>query len=75
VLSGKCPKCDDEGLSNVIDFKTIVGDQVIESWGPRRADTVKVEVVCTCSTVHQADRTGCGWGKGLEIDLKRPVVV
>jgi hypothetical protein len=71
ILSGKCPRCQDEGLSNVIDFRTVVGDRITESLAPT-STSVQVEVVCTCATEHLKDRIGCGWGKGLEITLAYP---
>jgi hypothetical protein len=71
ILSGKCPRCRDDGLSNVIDFRSIVGDRITESLAPTPS-SVQVEVVCTCTTEHLKDRTGCGWGKGLEISLALP---
>ncbi|MGO9752911.1 MAG: hypothetical protein ACLP8S_05460 [Solirubrobacteraceae bacterium] len=74
VLDGTCPRCKHQ-MSQLVVFDVILPDtfggaQLAASTAT--ADAVDVEVVCNCSGEHKKDTAGCGFGRGIPVNLQRP---
>lgn len=82
-LVGSCPRCS-HAMGEVVTFSSYVFDSNFTDFtigvGRSKMRTaavseVKQNVICSCTSPKHAgpkDASGCGWGEGLSVTLKRP---
>ena len=71
VLKGSCPRCEHE-TSSVHNFDVIIPKSFGGDRHEMAAERFKTEVICACADEHAKDKSGCGYGWGLRINLDQP---
>ncbi len=77
-LEGMCPRCG-HFMAQTLDFSVTIPKEVtlemMLEWLEAPAPASTKDIVCSCAEAHEgrgADEQGCGWGRGLAVELQLP---